>query len=244
MTLATHDSLLRLRLARREDAVQIARFYAPYALETAVNFEYEAPDAEEFARRIDRVQQRFPFIVAELVHADADDDDADAHRVVGYAFAVAMGDRPAWDWAIDTSIYLDREVRGHHIGSTLYRALEEILVRQNVVESLSCITVSEQDDLRDLNDLNDQALRERTWSKVQDPHLPMTSPRFHAANGYTVVGREPGVGFKFNTWYDKLWMQKRLQPRPARPLPVVPLPQLPQNIVDEVLNRYSTTIAA
>ena len=210
MTLATHDSLLRLRLARREDAVQIARFYAPYALETAVNFEYEAPDVEEFARRIDRVQPRFPFIVAELGHAAAADADAD----------------------------------GHHIGSTLYRALEEILVRQNVVESLSCITVSEQDDLRDLNDLNDQALRERTWSKVQDPHLPLTSPRFHAANGYTVVGREPGVGFKFDTWYDKLWMQKRLQPRPVRPLPVVPLPQLPQEIVDEVLNRYSTMIAA
>ena len=107
-----HDSLtgdVSLRLAREEDAGDMARFYRPYVVSTAVNFEYDPPDAAEFRHRIRTVLQRFAFIVA--VSRDG--------QVIGYTFAHPMGDRPAYAWSIGTSIYLDQAVRGRHVGSAL-----------------------------------------------------------------------------------------------------------------------------
>ncbi|KAB8290979.1 GNAT family N-acetyltransferase [Bifidobacterium avesanii] len=219
---------ITLRLATPQDAGEIAEFYAPYATGTAVNFEYDAPDAAEFARRIEGVQRTFPFITA-VRH-----DPFGGEHIVGYVFATPMGSRPAYTWSADTSIYLNRDYRGHRIGTLLYDALEPILAYQGVVELFSCITVSEHDDLADLTD---PAAREATLARVNDPHLPVTSPRFHRAKGYFPVGRELGVGYKLGTWYDKLWMQKHLQARPAEPKPLVKLPDVPESVIDDAFAR-------
>lgn len=225
MTRSNPAAPVTLRLATPQDAGEIAAFYAPYATDTAVNFEYDAPDAAEFARRIEGVQRTFPFIVA-VEH----DPSGGTERIVGYVFAVPMGSRPAYTWSADTSIYLDRSHRGHRIGTLLYDALEPILRYQGIVELFSCITVSEHDDL---TDFRDPTALELTVSRVQDPHLPVTSPRFHKAKGYFPVGRELGVGYKLGTWYDKLWMQKHLQARPAEPKPIVTLPNVPAHVIEE-----------
>lgn len=221
-----NPQLVGLRLATEADAAQIAELYAPYAAGVAVNFEYEAPNAEEFAARIRLVQRRFPFIVA--THPGPDGE-----RIIGYTFARPMGDRPAFAWSADPSIYLRRECRGRHLGPLLYEALEPILKYQGIVELFSSVTVSASDDLADLDD---PAARERTLARVHDPHLPATSPRFHRSQGYVPVGREYGIGYKLGTWYDKLWMQKHLRsPRPERPEPVIALPDVPRAVIDDAL---------
>ena len=49
---ANGQEQLIIRPARLEDAPYLAALYAPYVEQTAITFEYEAPGAEEFARRI------------------------------------------------------------------------------------------------------------------------------------------------------------------------------------------------
>lgn len=228
-----------LRLARASDAEEIARFYAPYALGTAINFEYEAPDAVEFARRIETVEKTYPFIVAVERGGEG---SASTERVVGYAFASPMGARPAYGWSIDTSIYLDRSVRGRGIGTALYAGLEAVLREQGVVNIFACITVRGDDDLHDLpasavGELG--AVSKECGSagvqSVDDPHLPLASPRFHAAKGFHVVGREIGCGYKLGRWYDKLWMEKQLASRNSAPTPVTLLSDLPAGEVERLL---------
>ena len=63
------------RTATTEDAAALSEIYAPYVEETAVSFEYVAPTAAEFARRISDITRHYPYIVLldehlkRLVHA-------------------------------------------------------------------------------------------------------------------------------------------------------------------------------
>ncbi|MCI1649313.1 GNAT family N-acetyltransferase [Bifidobacterium tibiigranuli] len=237
-------SSITLRLARVEDARDIAQFYAHYVTETAINFEYDIPPKEEFAKRIELVSTRYPFIVADL----------NGSQVVGYAFAHPMGERPAYGWSADMSIYLDADFRGHRIGSALYQALEALLKAQHVVSLFSCITVRRDDSLADIGGLPPQlddvagddsngngtagtgnGVNSTVRTGIHDPHLPDTSPRFHAALGYKPVGRNYAAGYKLGTWYDKLWMEKPLRPLEAKPEPIVPITELSKELIAKAL---------
>jgi len=47
-----------LRPVREDDAKELAAIYRPYVTDTAITFEYEAPDASEFVRRIRAVTKK------------------------------------------------------------------------------------------------------------------------------------------------------------------------------------------
>ena len=51
------------RLARITDAPAIQAIYAPVVRETAISFEYDAPDVAEMERRLSRVLARWPWLV-------------------------------------------------------------------------------------------------------------------------------------------------------------------------------------
>ena len=44
--------------------------------------------------------------------------------------------------------------------------------------------------------------------KEIDDHLNWDSYNFHKKMGFTLVGTFHNSGFKFNTWYDMIWMEK------------------------------------
>ena len=48
-------------------------------------------------------------------------------RFLGYAYAGPFKTRAAYDWAVETSIYVRKESRRSGIGRLLYSALEETL---------------------------------------------------------------------------------------------------------------------
>lgn len=212
------NSDVSLRIGSEHDAEDIARFYKPYVMSTAVNFEYDSPDAAEFRQRIRKVLEKFPFIVAVR----------DNTQVIGYTFAHPMGDRPAFAWSVGTSIYLDQSVRGRHVGSALYAALEAILVEQHIVNVFSCITVRRHDAL---SDIGGPRTEDGIENDTVDAHLPATSPRFHTALGFKPVGREYSCGNKFGNWYDKLWMEKHISERTFHPTPVISLQELSQETI-------------
>lgn len=233
------NATVTIRDARPADADQIADYYRYYAEETAINFESAAPEGDEFRRRIAAVQREYPFLVA----VDGAKAGADNGRVVGYIFGEALSGRPAFLVSALSSIYLDREVRGHGIGRALYAALEERLVQQNVAKLFAYITCAQDDALADLRadftGFTPGAFRRAgagregvadfgaTEDSGSDPHLPRTSPRFHSAIGFSVVGRQYGCGYKFSTWYDKVYMEKSLIDQPATIGDFIPYPQTP-----------------
>ena len=58
-------SYLRIRAAAVEDAAELLEIYKPYVEHTAITFEYEVPSVEEFAARITKTLQKYPYLVAE-----------------------------------------------------------------------------------------------------------------------------------------------------------------------------------
>ena len=117
----TANKNITLRFATPEDARELAAIYAPYVETTAISFEYEAPSAEEFTRRIAEVQERYPYLAA-----------VRNGEIVGYAYAHPYGVRKAYSWSVELSVYIRRDCRGLGIGRMLYEAMEEILKAQNI----------------------------------------------------------------------------------------------------------------
>src|SRR5580704_4698712 len=92
----------------QRDAAACAAIYAPYVRETVISFELEPPGEAEFAHRIERYSATHAWLVAE--------DDGE---VTGFAYACPHRERPAYRWAADVSVYVDRERRRRGIGRRL-----------------------------------------------------------------------------------------------------------------------------
>ena len=107
-----------VRQASAEDAEAMLAIYAWYVKNTAVTFEYDVPAPEEFRQRIGQGTKRYPWLAAE--------EDG---RILGYAYAAPFKGRTAYDWSVETTIYMDPGARRRGVGSLLYRALERELDR-------------------------------------------------------------------------------------------------------------------
>ncbi len=173
-----------IRNVKIEDTIALLKIYAPYVQNTAISFEYEVPSFEEFTGRIKRITERYPYLVAEV-----------DGEVVGYAYASAFKERAAYDWCVETSIYLSKEYKGRGIGKKLYIMLEEELKKRNILNANACITYADSDDEYHTND----------------------SMYFHEKMGYKLVGRFHQCGYKFGKWYDMIWMEKMLGEHGASP---------------------------
>ena len=184
----------RVRTAVPEDAAALAEIYRPYVEETAVSFEYEAPDAAEFAERIRRTLERYPWLVYE---------DPDGY-VLGYAYASAFKGRPAYDWSAEVSVYVRRDAHRRGVGKALYGELERLLKLQGIRNLYACITAPREDST----------------------HVTDTSIRFHAAEGYALIGSFCRCGNKFSEWYDMCWMEKTIGTHDGEPAPLIPYPEL------------------
>ena len=182
-----------IRMATEEDAESILKIYAPYVTDTSITFEYEIPTVAEYSRRIKDTLKMYPFIVA-----------VEENCIVGYAYASPFKGRAAYDWAVETTVYLKQECRGKGFGKMLYLALEDILKRQNIINLNACIA----------------------YTSVEDKHLDNTSMAFHEHLGYTKVAHFTKCGYKFGTWYDMIWMEKLLGEHPDTPNSIIPITEI------------------
>ncbi|HWQ58522.1 MAG TPA: GNAT family N-acetyltransferase [Clostridia bacterium] len=183
---------ISIRMAREGDAAALLAIYAPYVRETAISFEYAAPSPEEFARRIRETLKSYPWLVAE-----------ENGRPVGYAYASAFNARAAYQWTAETSIYVEKELRGRGIGGKLYAALEALLKKQNILTLTAHISCE---------------CGEETGKNA--------SVAFHARMGYRMSGRFEKCGYKHGAWRDVVWMQKFLGKHPARPEEMRPIGEI------------------
>ena len=179
---------MRIRSARPEDAEALLKIYAPYVEKTAITFEYETPSLDAFVQRIKETLKSYPYLVLE-----------NAGTIQGYAYAGPFKGRAAYDWAVETTIYIRQDAHGKGYGKILYTALEEELKRRHFLSAYACIAFSDR----------------------EDETLTRASPRFHEHMGYTLCGTFRQCGYKFGRWYDMVWMEKTLGTHESNPEPVL-----------------------
>lgn len=127
---------MKIRLAKPSDARSLLDIYAPYVENTAITFEYEVPTIEDFATRIEKTLEKYPYLIAE--------EDG---IVFGYAYASTYYARAAYDWAVELSVYVSQEARGQGVGSKLYDALEDMLEQMGYIHFLACISLPNEASL-------------------------------------------------------------------------------------------------
>ena len=178
---------MRIERVTIDDAPELLAIYAPYVKDTAITFEYEVPTLEEFRTRIIKIGSKYPFIKA-----------VDNGEILGYAYAASFKERKAYDWSVETTIYVKLGKQRMGTGRKLYRALELSLKDMGILNMNACIAVPAK----------------------EDEHLTDASCRFHEKMGFTMVGRFHNIGYKFGTWYDVVWMEKMLGEHEDSPPPV------------------------
>ena len=169
---------VRIRRATADDAAAIASIYAPYVRASVVSFEMEAPDEAEMRSRIAAVGDQYPWLVA------CDEDGG----ILGYAYASAFRTRPAYRFAVETTVYVADGAHRRGVGRTLYRTLLAILEAQGFAHAIGGITIPNE-----------------------------ASIRLHESLGFVRVGTYETVGFKLGDWHSVGLWQRALAPMSAQP---------------------------
>ena len=164
-----------IRSASVADAEKLLEIYAYYVENTAVTFEYEPPTVGEFRERISSALEKYPYLVIER-----------GGDILGFAFAHAFRERPAYDYSVETTIYIRHDVRGSGLGRVVYTALEDGLRDMGVTNMYACVGYAEN----------------------EDEYLTNASPRFHEHMGFKTIGKFTNCGYKFGRWYSMIWMEK------------------------------------
>ena len=108
--------------------------------------------------------------------------------IKGYAYAGVFKGRAAYDHCCEVTIYLDRDSRGNGYGRALYTTLEDALRKTGMINLYACIA----DPI------------------AEDEYLTRNSEHFHQHMGYTKVGEFHKCGYKFDRWYNMIWMEKMI----------------------------------
>lgn len=168
---------IHIRVPTKEDTQALLNIYAYYVENTAVTFEYEVPSVCEFGERIERTLKKYPYLAAE--------EDG---KIIGYAYASAFKERPAYDRAVETSVYIDKSQRRKGVGKYLYSVLESALSLMGILNMNACIAYPEE----------------------EDEYLTRDSEKFHRCCGFKKVGKFHKCGYKFGRWYNMIWMEKHI----------------------------------
>ncbi len=175
-----------IRVAAPEEAGGIAEIYRPIVQSTPISFEIEPPDENEFRSRIQKTLPVYPYLVCEC-----------EGRVAGYAYAGRHRSRAAYQWSVETSVYVHSDFRRRGIGRGLYVSLIRILTAQGYCSASAGITLPKPG-----------------------------SVGLHDSVGFQPVGVYRKIGYKLGAWHDVGWWQLALQPSvdaPGVPLTVTQL---------------------
>jgi L-amino acid N-acyltransferase YncA len=167
----------QVRIARLEDAAAIAAIYAPYVRETAITFELDVPNDDEMRRRIADVLSYSTYLVCERDGA-----------IAGYAYGARFRTRAAYQWASETTVYVDHTRHGRGTGRALYTSLMNCLRVQGFTVAVGVIGLPNK-----------------------------ASVELHERMGFKLIGNSRATGFKLGRWHDVGWYELALVPPPQNP---------------------------
>lgn len=175
-----------IRLATETDAAGVADIYAPFVERTHVSFETVPPSEAEMAERIDETVTELPWLVCEL-----------DGEIAGYAYASRHKERPAYQWGVDVSVYVDERWRRSGVARGLYESLFALLERQGLYTAYAVIAL---------------------------PNA--ASVGFHESLGFEHIGLYRNAGYKNGEWHDVGHWERSIQEVEDPPSPPTPLEEL------------------
>lgn len=165
-------TIVRIRLATGADGAAVREIYRPAIESSAISFETAVPTIAEMTARVAAKWPAHPWLVAT--------DDAEV-EVLGYAYAGAFAPRAAYQWAVETSVYIAEGSRGRGVGRALYTSLFAVLAVQGY---------------------------RRAFAGIALPNP--ASVALHERMGFTPRGVYHRVGWKLGAWHDVGWWQRDL----------------------------------
>jgi len=163
---------MAIRAAAAADFPRIAAIYAFEVLNRTATFELEPPLVDELKRRhAEIIRRNLPWVVAV---ADG--------TVVGFAYAGMFRTRPAYDFTVEDSIYIEPAWQRRGFG----RALLAHIIRAST--AVGC----------------------RQMLALIGDSQNASSIGLHQAMGFTHAGVFRSVGCKFGRWLDVVMMQLAL----------------------------------
>ena len=152
-----------IRLADpKRDARQVAAIYYPYVINTPITFETTPPDGTEMYRRMKKVSKTYTSLVCEH-----------ENELMGYSYGSKFRDRSAYDWIVETTVYVREAAHGLGIGKALYASLLKCLKLQGFTSAYGVIAL---------------------------PNNPSVS--LHEHFGFTEDYLMTNAGYKDGQWYD------------------------------------------
>lgn len=159
---------MNIRRATPADAAALLVIYRPIVENTNISFELTPPTEQAFAERIAAALKRHEWLVGEV------------HGVIcGYAYATPHRTREAYQYAVETSVYVHPEHYGNGFGKQLYQALFPALDALGFHNAYAGIT-------------------------LPNP----ASIALHQAVGFEPVGVFREIGYKQDAWHDVSWWQR------------------------------------
>jgi len=125
---------------------------------------------------------RMKEVLAKYPYLVATEDE----KIIGYAYAHPFVGREAYKYSVELTIYLKFGETKKGIGRKLYEKLEEELSKMDINNLYACIG----DPI------------------TEDEYFTKNSENFHARMGFVNVGTFHKCGYKFNRWYNMIWMEK------------------------------------
>lgn len=119
------------------------------------------------------------------------------NKIIGYAYAGMFKERDVYNWSVEASIYVNHKFRHNGVGKTLYQRLEALCLKIHIINMNACISSP----------------------IVPNQYLDNSSIDFHVSMGYKTVGEFHQIGYKFDQWYNMIWMEKFIADH-NKPLPV------------------------
>ena len=156
-----------IRRATLEDAAAILGIYETYITDTVVTFEIEVPPLAAFRERMETIMVQFPWLVCEVDGV-----------IAGYAYASKHGERAAYRWSADLSVYINEKYHRKHIASELYDEVIRLLQKQGYYT---------------------------VYAGVSTPNPE--SEAFHEAYGFRNLGEFKNVGYKLGKWLGVTWYE-------------------------------------
>lgn len=161
-----------VRAARPTDLSQVTAIYRNAVLHGTGSFELDPPDEPEMIARHERISgQGYPYLVA-----------CDGEAILGYAYAFAYRDRPAYRFTVEDSVYVRADCQARGIGAALLAKL--------ILEA--------------------EAHGYRQMIAVIGDSCNIGSVRLHRNAGFMPLGTLASVGWKHDRWLDVVLMQRML----------------------------------
>jgi len=184
-----------IRVATIDDSESILKIYAPYIENTSYTFETEVPTIDSFKERISYYLQNWPWLVCEINGV-----------VTGYAYGARHRERIAYQWSVESSVYVHDDYQRRGVAQALYSALINILKLQGFRNLYAVINLP-----------NDKSVS------------------FHEKSGFEYFATYKNVGYKLGRWKNVGWWELQLNEYSMDPQTPLKFSEMNMTKVDEIL---------